>query len=204
VTFIDLNNTDNKEISAMHTLNTLVKHSPSMKSWFVKMSLPLVFLSMILLAPQVDASGIAADSTAVQQDTVNRINSIQRDLTSIRQQTLQANPELAEQSKQLESKFQQKADEIGYAPEEFIAKAQEIQKQVQDASLSEEKRSELIKEFASAKQTMAEQRQAIMADKELMGMQEKLQQDTFTAMKAQDPKTEQLVEELNNLVETIQ
>ncbi|MGF1760289.1 hypothetical protein L4D76_20650 [Photobacterium sagamiensis] len=188
----------------MHKLNTLVKPSPSMKSWFVKMSLPLVFLSMILLAPQVNASGIAADSIVAQRDTVNRINSIQRDLTSIRQQTLQANPDLAEQSKQLESKFQQKADEIGYAPEEFIAKAQEIQEQVQDTSLSEEKRSELIKEFTAAKQTMAEQRQAIMADKDLMGMQEKLQQDTFAAMKAQDPKTEQLVDELNNLIETIQ
>ncbi|MCW8327777.1 hypothetical protein MD588_03070 [Photobacterium sp. SDRW27] len=188
----------------MHNINSQVKQQPSLKNWFIKMSLPLALLSMMLLGPQANASGIATDSIANQKETVNRINAIQRDLTSIRQQTLQANPELAEQSKELEAKFQQKAEEVGYDPETFITKAQEIQEQVKDTSLSEEQRSELIKEFAAAKQKMAEQRQAIISDKELMAMQEKLQQETMVAMKAHDPKTEKLVEELNTLVETIQ
>ncbi|MGF1716628.1 hypothetical protein L4D08_17325 [Photobacterium chitinilyticum] len=188
----------------MHNIETLMKQSPSMKSWFIKMSLPLVLLSMMLLAPQVNASNVTANSPSAQKETVNRINAIQRDLTSIRQQTLQENPELAEQAKQLEGEFKKKADEIGYEPEEFIAKAQEIQEQVKDASLSEEERSELITEFAAAKQKMAEQRQAIIADKELMAMQDQLQKDMLIAMKAQDPKTEQLVEELSSLVKAIQ
>lgn len=188
----------------MHNITTLKKQSPAMKSWFIKMSLPLVLLSMMLLAPQVNASNISADSLSTQKETVNRINAIQRDLTSIRQQTLQAKPELAQQAKELESEFQKKADEVGYEPEVFLAKAQEIQEQVKDTSISEEERSELIKEFAAAKQKMAEQRQAIIADKDLMAMQNKLQEDTLVAMKAQDPKTEQLVEELNTLVKAIQ
>ncbi len=92
----------------MHNIETLMKQSPSMKSWFIKMSLPLVLLSMMLLAPQVNASNVTANSPSAQKETVNRINAIQRDLTSIRQQTLQENPQLAEQAKQLEGEFQKK------------------------------------------------------------------------------------------------
>jgi len=37
-----------------------------------------------------------------------------------------------------------------------------------------------------------------------MAMQDQLQKDMLVAMKAQDPKTEQLVEELSSLVKAIQ
>lgn len=188
----------------MHNISTRTQLLPATKNWFIKLSLPLLLLTAMVLAPYANASAVSADSNRAQRDTANRIHAIQRDLTSIRQQALQANPELMAQSKELEQKFQQKAEEVGYEPDKFIAKAKEIQEQVQSQTLSTEERGELIKEFAAAKKKMAEQRQAIIADKELMAMQGKLQQDTMVAMQAYDPNTKKLVEELNRLVETIQ
>ncbi|WP_064603334.1 hypothetical protein [Photobacterium sp. J15] len=188
----------------MNNISTQTLHQSASKHWFIKMSLPLLFITAMVLAPFANASAISADASREQRDTVNRINAIQRDLTSIRQQTLQANPELITQSKELEAKFEQKAKEVGYEPDEFINKAQEIQELVKDSSLTEKERSELIKEFTAAKQKMAEQRQAIIADKELMTMQEQLQQDMMMAMQEQDPNTEKLVDELNRLIRTIQ
>lgn len=189
----------------MHNISTQIQQfSVTTKNWFIKLSLPLLLLTAMVITPYSHASAVSADSSLAQRDTANRIHAIQRDLTSIRQQTLQANPELMAQSKQLEEKFQQKAEEVGYEPDKFITKAKEIQKQVQDKSLSTEERSELIKEFTDAKQELAEQRKAIIADKELMAMQDKLQQDTIMAMKAYDPNTEKLVEELNQLIKAIQ
>ncbi|WP_299015404.1 hypothetical protein [uncultured Photobacterium sp.] len=188
----------------MNTISTRTLHQSASKHWFIKMSLPLLLLTAMILAPYANASAISADSSRAQRDTANRIHAIQRDLTSIRQQALQANPELIAQSKKLEEKFQQKAEEIGYEPGEFITKAQEIQQQVQDQSLSEKERSELIKEFTVAKQKMTQQRRAIIADKELMAMQDQLQQDMVMAMQAHDPKTEKLIDELNRLIEAIQ
>ena len=185
----------------MHTINTRTNHLPATKSWFITLSMPLLFLTAMLLTSHANASAVSADSSQVQRDAANRIHAIQRDLTSIRQLTLQANPELMAQAKELEEKFQQKAEEVGYEPDEFIAKAKEIQEQVQDPSLTTEERRQLIKEFAAAKQKMARQREAIIADKELMAMQDKLQQETMMAMQAYDPNTEKLVEELNKLIE---
>ncbi|MEJ2763706.1 hypothetical protein VV869_06950 [Photobacterium sp. MCCC 1A19761] len=190
----------------MTNTRSSIARSLSVKSsaqrWFISLSLPLVLLAM-MLTPQANAS-LANKTATPPKETVERINAIQRDLTSIRQQAMQSNPELAAQAKQLEQAFEQKAKDIGYDPEAFVTQAQEIQTKIQTEQLSKEERSELIQSFIDAKNKMAEQRQQMISDKQLMGMQEKLQQETLIAMKDQDPNTEALVKELNTLVEQIQ
>ncbi|MGF1681856.1 hypothetical protein [Photobacterium minamisatsumaniensis] len=188
----------------MQNTKTRLAQSPNLARTFAKYSLPLMFLAMFSLAPKVNASDVATETVASQQEATQRINAIQRDLTSIRQQTMQSNPELVEQAKAFEQAYQKKADEIGYDPNTFIEKAQEIQVKVRDEATSEEERSALIKEFADAKKAMAMQRESILSDEELMGMQEKLQKDTFVAMKKNNADTETLIKELNTLIETLQ
>lgn len=190
----------------MTNTRSRIARSLSVKSsaqrWFISLSLPLVMLAM-MLTPQANAS-MANQQATPAKETVERINAIQRDLTSIRQQAMHSNPDLAAQAKQLDQAFEKKAKEIGYDPEAFVTQAQEIQTKIQTEALSEEERSELIQTFIAAKKKMAEQRQQLTSDKQLMGMQEKLQQETLVAMKDQDPKTEALVKELRTLVEQIQ
>ena len=89
-------------------------------------------------------------------------------------------------------------------PDEFINQAQGIQDKVRNAETSEEERETLIKEFAAAKRQLAEQRESILSDEKLMAMQEKLQADTFAAMKTSNPETEELLKELNTLLESLQ
>ncbi|PSW21328.1 hypothetical protein C9I98_05150 [Photobacterium sanctipauli] len=188
----------------MQNTQARVAQPSSLAVKFAKYSLPLMLVAMFALAPKANASDAATETVANQQETTHRINSIQRDLTSIRQQTLQSNPDLVEQAKAFETAYQKKAEEIGYDPNAFITKAQEIQTKVRDEATSEEERSKLIQEFADAKKAMAMQRESILADEELMAMQEKLQKDTFAAMKEQNPDTEKLVTELNELLTSLQ
>ncbi|MDV5169045.1 hypothetical protein [Photobacterium rosenbergii] len=170
----------------------------------MKYALPLMLVTLFAFSPASKASDAATDTVANQKEVTHRINAIQRDLTSIRQQTLQANPELIEQAKAFEAAYKEKAKEIGYNPDEFVSQAQEIQDKVRNAETSEEEREALIKEFAAAKRQLAEQRESILADEKLMAMQEKLQADTFAAMKSTNPETETLIQELNSLLESLQ
>ena len=188
----------------MQNSQTLIHQRPTSLLHSVKYALPLLLMTLFAFSPITKASDVATDSVASQKEITYRINAIQRDLTSIRQQTLQANPALVEQAKAFEAAYQQKAEEIGYDPEEFITKAKAIQDQVRNVETSEEERENLIREFAAAKRQLAGQREQILADQSLMAMQEKLQADTFAAMKTLNPETQALIEELNKLLATIQ
>ncbi|AJR08937.1 hypothetical protein C9J03_06135 [Photobacterium gaetbulicola] len=187
----------------MHNSKTRTQQQANTVLNLMKYALPLMLVTLFAFSPASKASDAATDTVANQKEVTHRINAIQRDLASIRQQTLQANPELIEQAKAFETAYQAKAKEIGYNPDEFINQAQEIQDKVRNAETSEEEREALIKEFAAAKRQLAEQRESLLADESLMAMQEKLQSDTYAAMKAFDPKTERLVDELNTLLESL-
>lgn len=180
---------------------------PALTRKAMKLSLPVMLAAFFTLTQPVQASETTdnvASQAAATKATTQRINAIQRDLTSIRQQALKANPELVEQAKAFESAYKEKAQEIGYNPEEFIAQAQELQVKIRDEGLSEQERSDLLHEFAKAKQTLAKQRQTLLEDESLMALQNELQNNTLTAMKNHNPKTEELVSELNQLIESLQ
>lgn len=180
---------------------------PALTRKAMKLSLPVMLAALFTLTQPVQASETTdnvASQAAATKATTQRINAIQRDLTSIRQQALKANPELVEQAKAFESAYKKKAQEIGYNPEEFIAQAQELQVKIRDEGLSEQERSDLLHDFAKAKQTLAKQRQTLLEDESLMALQNELQNNTLTAMKNHNPKTEELVSELNQLIESLQ
>ncbi|MBV1843595.1 hypothetical protein [Photobacterium ganghwense] len=180
---------------------------PALTRKAMKLSLPVMLAALFTLTQPVQASETTdnvASQAAATKATTQRINAIQRDLTSIRQQALKANPELVEQAKAFESAYKEKAQEIGYNPEEFIAQAQELQVKIRDEGLSEQERSDLLHDFAKAKQTLAKQRQTLLEDESLMALQNELQNNTLTAMKNHNPKTEELVSELNQLIESLQ
>ncbi|MCQ1058485.1 hypothetical protein ACQKPX_02555 [Photobacterium sp. DNB23_23_1] len=188
----------------MQNSKTRTQQQPNSVLNIVKYALPLMLVTMFAFNPAAKASDAATDTIASQKEVTHRINAIQRDLTSIRQQTLQSNPELVEQAKAFEAAYQEKAEEVGYNPDEFISQAQDIQDKVRNAETSEEEREALIKEFAAAKRQLAEQRESILSDETLMAMQEKLQADTFAAMNTNNPETETLMKELNTLLESLQ
>ncbi|WP_053062387.1 hypothetical protein [Photobacterium aquae] len=189
--------------NSLHNRTSRLSALPSMAQQFMKYSLPLMLAALFAIAPQVRASDAATDTVANQKETIYRINTLQRDLSSIRQQTLKAHPELTAQAKAFELAYHQKAEQVGYNPDEFIAKAKELQTALRNDKLSEEERSSMIRDFAAAKQAMADKREAIIADKALTEMQDKLMADTYAAMKEFDPKTESLTKELNELLHTL-
>ncbi|GHA36175.1 hypothetical protein ACFFLZ_23075 [Photobacterium aphoticum] len=212
---------------------TLKNPSSSRLATLAKFSLPALLVGALSVSLPATAStttansttGNAVTATAAQTDvltdaqkaaqekakaealakkaTIHKINAIQRDLTSIRQQALKQHPELVKQAKALETTYKQKAEEIGYNPDAFVAKAEALQKELRKTNMPEEERNKLVKEFAAAKQQLAHQRQVLISDPTLVSLQKSLQQDTIAAMKASDPKTEALLTELQQLIDSV-
>ncbi|MGF1687032.1 hypothetical protein L4C36_10090 [Photobacterium japonica] len=196
--------------------HTARKPSSSLLSTLTKYSLPILFAGALGAALPANANNTTAETVTpaptatelaqaqAKKAAVHKINAIQRDLTSIRQQALKSHPELVKQAKALETTYKQKAEDIGYNPDAFVAKAETLQEQLRATNMPEEERNALVKEFAAAKQQLAKQRQTLITDPTLVTLQQNLQHDTLAAMKASDPKTDELLNELKHLLETVQ
>lgn len=164
------------------------------------LALACVFAATPALAKEATTVKASAQISAEQQNIANRIGAIQQELANIRKQTLQAQPELVKKLKAYETAFNDKVKALGYQPEKLIKRAQEIQLEARKDGLSNAKRTELIKEFAGIRSTLAKQQQTILSDPTISKQDKKVQQDVLSAMKKQNPKSEKLLTELNNLI----
>lgn len=173
-------------------------------SHFAKSIGAVLLIAASMLSFTATASPVAADSYSEQQRIANQVGVIQQELAAIKQETLQANPDLRQQQLDFEKAFETKADQVGYDPDAFMAKAKEIQDELRSSETTQEQQAELIEEFGHAKSVLAKQREAIMSDTALMDQEEELRKATYTAMTKQDPKTKDLFGDLDQLLKKMQ
>ena len=82
----------------------------------------------------------------------------------------------------------------------FITRAQEIQVEATKKELSNDKRTELIKEFTTIRTTLEKQQRTILNDPAISKQDKQVQDDVINAMKKQDSKTADLLKQLDQLV----
>lgn len=134
-----------------------------------------------------------------QSSPRQQIRAIQNKLTQIEQAALEANPELKEKRKELESMVQENMEEEGHNPEKDVERLKEIQKKAQSGDMDEEERKALSKEFQEKRQSLAGAQQKAMQDEEIQKAQEELNEQTLEAMKEEDPETEELISKMRQL-----
>ncbi|MGF1692901.1 hypothetical protein [Photobacterium kagoshimensis] len=171
---------------------------------FVKSISAALLIAASAISLHATASPVAADSYSEQQRIANKVGVIQQELAAIKQETLQANPDLRQQQLDFEKAFEAKAEKVGYDPDSFMAKAKEIQDELRSAETTQEQQAKLIKEFNHAKTVLAKQRETIMSDAALMDQEEDLRKATYTAMTKHDPKTKALFGSLDQLIKQMQ
>ncbi|MEC6881607.1 hypothetical protein [Photobacterium piscicola] len=177
----------------------------NLKTKLLKLAAPVALACAFAAAPTVamaqdapNASVVASQKiTAEQQHVAAEIGKIQQELAAIRVKTLKANPQLITEMKAYETAFNNKIKALGYQPEKLIKRAQEIQIEATKKDISNDTRTDLIKEFTTIRTTLEKQQRTILNDP---AISKQVQDDVINAMKKVDSKTTNLLKQLDQLV----
>ncbi|MEC6831479.1 hypothetical protein [Photobacterium toruni] len=180
----------------------------NLKTKLLKLAAPIALACAFAAAPTVamaqdapNASMMASQKiTAEQQHVASEIGKIQQELAAIRVKTLKANPQLITEMKAYETAFNNKVKALGYQPEKLIKRAQEIQVEAAKKDISNDTRTDLIKEFTTIRTTLEKQQRTILNDPAISKQDKKVQDDVINAMKKVDSKTTDLLKQLDQLV----
>lgn len=180
----------------------------NLKTKLLKLAAPIALACAFAAAPTVamaqdapNASMMASQKiTAEQQHVASEIGKIQQELAAIRVKTLKANPQLITEMKAYETAFNNKVKALGYQPEKLIKRAQEIQVEAAKKDISNDTRTDLIKEFTTIRTTLEKQQRTILNDPAISKQDKKVQDDVINAMKKVNSKTTDLLKQLDQLV----
>jgi len=148
-------------------------------------------------------SGIAsAQSGADQQQAKQLMQQYRQKATKLQQiheETIKANPELAAQQQQFETRVKDAVEDEGYSVEKGQERTKEMRQKLQSGDLSDSEKQALVKDFQAERQEMAKARKAALQDPEIQQAGKELQKDTMAAMKQQDGQTDQLLKDMESL-----
>ncbi|ABA56652.1 hypothetical protein [Nitrosococcus oceani] len=169
----------------------------------------LAFAALTVFALPLHAeSGEAPSLTPAQMQEFHKLQqkmrTVGQQLDEIRQETLKTTPKLQEQQEEYQSLLFKTMKEQGSDPDPALARMREIEGQVQNEDLPEDERKQFIMEYQQKDAQLQQASRDAMQDEKVRKMAESLSQDTVAAMREQDPKTEELLREMEQLREEMQ
>lgn len=169
----------------------------------------IVFAALTVLALPLHAqSGEDLSLSSEQMQELHKLQQKMRNvgqqLDEIRQQALEAKPELQEQQGEYQSLLFETMKEQGNDPASELTRMREIEGQIQDQELAEEERKQLIMEYRQKDVGLQQASRKAMQDEEVREAAEELSEATVAAMREHNPKTEELLQEMEQLRQEIQ
>jgi chromosome segregation ATPase len=128
-----------------------------------------------------------------------RLQQIQQRLGQIQQAALEAHPELQEQNADLEELVVETMQEAGYQPEAKMDTLQALRERIQSPDLSQAEQQQMMMTAQEAQQHLQEAQQVAMQDSQVVAAQEAFRDDLIAAMNEQDPETEDLIAEFEQI-----
>lgn len=121
---------------------------------------------------------------------------LQQKLEQIERAAVQANPELQEQQEEFAALVMDKMKSKGHSPEEDVAELQDMQARLQSPETPPEERQSLMGDLQQkASELEAAQREAL-EEPEVQQARGELVEAITTAMKQENPQTEQIIREM--------
>lgn len=142
--------------------------------------------------------GASADQQQAQQ-LMQEYRQKASKLQQIHEETIQSNPDLAQQQQDFEEQVRGAVEDQGYDVEKGQERVQEMAQQLQSGDLSDSERKAVMKDFQAERQQMVQARDTALQKPEIKSAGESLQQDTLAAMKKQDGQTDQLLKDMDAL-----
>jgi hypothetical protein len=164
----------------------------------------LAAMALPVYAESAPSGGLTPDQMQEIQKLQQEMQAVGQQLDAIQQATLEAKPELQEQQEQYRTMLIEAMQEQGADPEPLLDRMGEIQEQLRDEELDKEKRQQLINIYREKDMRLQQARQGAMQDEKVRKAAEELSQATLAAMREQDPKTEGLLREVEQLRQQMQ
>lgn len=143
-----------------------------------------------------DAAEAQRESGGAMVDARLRMQQLQEELGAIRDETLEANPELAERQATLRDRIMARMDAEGVDPEADMNRLREIAEAVRGGSLEASEEAALTEEYRETRAELMEARQSVLGEPAIQTESEALRQDLVEAMQARNPDTQALMNEL--------
>ncbi|SRR6056297_420047 len=147
-----------------------------------------------MMAPKSQGQG----NELIQQVQAKRaeIEQINQQLMQIQENTIEANPELAQQRDDLISFVDDKMAETGYDAEAARGRIEKLQGEMQSGELSTEEEQQHRQQMRQEMTSMQQAQGQIMQDEEFQQKREALNENLVAAMQEQNPQTDELISRL--------
>ena len=184
------------------------------RSLFVRLTgvrrlLPLAVAAGLVVATPLQAQetsqpqGAPPAATPEQSKQMQEIQSVhaeymelQKHITQIQNDTLQAHPELKKEEESLRKLVLEKMSSSGKSAKEDMDEIIELEKKLRSGETPEDERQTLMGEYQKKAVAFRNAQNEAMKNPEVQAAQKKFMEDVMTAMKEKDPKVEQLMQQL--------
>lgn len=147
--------------------------------------------------PAQGGKGMGSQQQKELQDAQKKVRDLSQQIGDIQKKAMEANPELQKQREDLRSLLKEKMEAKGHTPDQNIDRMKEIRKQLSESKdLPKSERQKLMQEFQNTARTFRQAQKEAMQDPEVQKARQAFQDDLMAAMKKEDPKVEQLIQDL--------
>jgi uncharacterized coiled-coil DUF342 family protein len=164
----------------------------------------LIAFALSVHAEPAESPSLTPEQMQELQELQQKMHAVGQQLNEIRQKTLEAKPELQKQQDEYRSLLFKTMKGQGSDPDPTLARMREIEEQVQDQELAEDKRKQLIMEYQEKDAQLQQAGHDAIQDEGVHKAAEKLSQATIAAMREQNPKTEELLQEMEQVRKEMQ
>lgn len=159
-------------------------------------SAPLLAQEQEPTEPAEGAAQAQPDNGGALVDARLRMEELQTQLNTIRDEAVEENPELAERQNQLSERIMARMNEEGVEPDADMDRLREIAEELRGGELDQTEQAELAQEYRQTRQQLMEARQKVLSEEDIRRETTQLRDDLVDAMQDRDPETESLMNEL--------
>ena len=149
------------------------------------------------------AQAVPPAATPEQNKQMQEIQSVhaeymelQKRITQIQNDTLQAHPELKKEEEALRNLVLEKMSSSGKSAKDDMDEIIKLEQKLRSGETPEDERETLMSEYQKKAVTFRNAQNEAMKNPEVQAAQKKFMEDVMTAMKEKDPQVEQLMQQL--------
>ncbi|CAH9019661.1 hypothetical protein [Candidatus Nitrosacidococcus sp. I8] len=125
-----------------------------------------------------------------------KVYAVEMQLDEIRETAIMVNPQLKKEMDQYQTLVLETMTKQGHNPQPILARIETIQAALQNPELEEEKRIDFTREYEKKNIDLQKISQEAMKDEQVQQSANNLSTETIAAMRKQNPKTEELLQQM--------
>lgn len=165
-----------------------------MRAMAISLALLLSLAVGTVAAQQSESREAPSEESA--RALIQDMQEIQQQLIGVQEQALRNHPELQEQAQQYQQTLLEAMRSEGFDPMQSLSHIELIQNQIQSQDLNEEERIGLMAEVQEEEERLQRAEEAALGQAEVQQARAQLMEGMLGAMREEEPRTDQLIQDL--------